>query len=531
LAPTTPTALPASSTLSSSSVAGTLALEWWLDPTNGLSMQNVTFTETSPGWKTGAVHKLAQYLQWRNLRLIFDGTAVPVPLNNAKYSEIAFINAVGDRSWDHKQFGFALTTQAFVDVADPRPAANVTYRVLVQYAYLFGMPATDQEPTHKAHAIKVFPTLTVTLDVNGTVPGTLPDIAADLKMQHAPVVTRNADPTTDQLGERLPAKSYNPTADGFWKPGNVVSFLGCDTNDASRPEPGVGTIVPNPPDWDNVFDYLVPGIRNEMFIDAVVYPRGTRGTRPSFTIPWSPANNPLTCYREPGQGEYDNIHITPYLGFDDPTTDDPSAPRAASNYPWIEAPLAADEVIHLHWRWGSSVPTQAQHNNTPPQGFMGWGDLPTTPGSPPPEANQLAGAPLIPPNQSLRLKVTRSDAVGDNTNDPSGSPAVMTTDAVTVWYMATSHQPAIGTASQFFGQGFALAMYLEMLGTWPKTLQNWELLTKNTFAHNYHNFRWTTTGGKQRIPFVQFGEPAISRNQLNIPGAPTNGSVTPSTGP
>jgi hypothetical protein len=541
-APSIPTALPVTPTLSSLLVAGTLALEWWLDPTNGLSIQNVTFTETSPAWKPGAVHTLAQYLQWCNLRLIFDGTAAPVPFTDPKsWIEVGMINGVGTRKSDSKQFGFALTLHLICTVDDPR-AVGVSYTVDIQYAYLFGMPKSDQEPSHSAHAIKVFPTLTVTLNVKGTVPGTLPDIAADLKMIHAPGVTRNADPVTDHSGQRLPDPSYKPTkptAGVFWDKGGVVSFLACDTNDPSRKEPGAGTIVPNPPDWDYVFDYLVPGIRQEMLIDAVVYPRGLRGTRPSFTIPWATAEtNPLMCYREPGQGEYDNIHITPYLGFDDPNTDDPSAPTAMSIFPWIEAPLAADEVIHLHWRWGSAIPTQAAHNNTDPKGFEGWQDQPAAPGSSPPLPNQIAGAPLIPPNQSLRIKVTCNNATGDNTNDPSSAPAAITKDAVVVWYMATAHQPAIGTPVQFFGQGFGLAMYMETIGKGRVlSLNNWELLVHNTFlgqtVPNYHDFRWNPTGGgKQRIPFVQFGEPAISRNQLSIPGAPKiSGPVLPKVGP
>jgi hypothetical protein len=527
LAPTTPTPLAVNPTLfnipksgSAIPLVGRLSLDWWLDPIAGLSMQNVQFTELI-GWNPGAVHVLAQSLQWRNLRLIFDGSPLSVDLTGA-CTGVALIDRVGTRSSDNKQFGFALTAQSIVvNVADPRPlAANVSYAVIVQHAYLFGMPAADQEPTHTVRAIKIYPTLTVSLIPYGTLPASMapPDIAADMKMVHAPKVTRDFDPTVNHEGQRLPTASYKPTAnndpkDIIWKPGGVVSYLGCDTNDESRPLPG-GKYVPTAPEWDRVFDYIIPGIRNEMIIDAVVYPRGARGKRPRFTIPWSPAmfvgsSIDMTCYREPGQGEYDNIHITPYLGFDDPTTDDPTAATAATNYPWIEAPLAADEAIHLHWRWGSAVPAGAQNVGVSPAEFMGWQDLPAASNSPPPRPNQIAGAPLIPPNQSLRIKVTcgpSAGAVGDNTNDPSSSsPAKMTTDAVTVWYMATAHQPSIGTYSQFFGQGFGLAMHMETLTSFVAEEDNWELLTYNLVKPNYHNFRWNSFG-QQRVPN---GEPAL----------------------
>jgi hypothetical protein len=426
------------------------------------------------------------------------------------------INGTGTRSSDNKQFGFALTAQSIAaGVADPRTAnPNVTYVVIAQHAYLFGMPFSDVEPTHHVHAIKVFPTLTVSLHAFGSVIGSppaivgaLPNIAADLKMTHAPTLTRNsAASNANPLGQRVADASYKPTADNFWKPNDVISFLGCDTNDDGRPKP----TFPNGPYWDFVFDYFIPGIRNETLIDAVVYPRGTRGTRPSFTIPWSPVQADLgflapglTCYREPGQGEYDNIHITPYIGFDDPMTDDPSHPTVlASKYPWIEAPVAADEVIHLHWRWGSAV------GSAPPADFLGWQDL--SAGSVP-LPNKVLRAPLIPPNQSLRIKVAAS--TDDTADPPSSTPLPMTTNAVTVWYMATAHHPAIGTYSQFFGQGFGLAMYLETLGYIEA---NWELLTHDVVKPNYHKVRWTgglASTGQQRVPN---GEPSLSRNKLSL---------------
>jgi hypothetical protein len=118
---------------------------------------------------------------------------------------------------------------------------------------------------------------------------------------------------------------------------------------------------------------------------------------------------------------------------------------------------------------------------------------------------ECVGAPLIPPNQSLRIKVTRCDAIGDNTNDPSASPATLTTDAVTAWYMATAHQPPIGSYSQFFWQGFGLAFHLETLSALVSD-DNWELLSHNTvllvgiLLNNYDFCR--NSSAKQRIPLT-----------------------------
>jgi hypothetical protein len=140
------------------------------------------------------------------------------------------------------------------------------------------------------------------------------------------------------------------------------------------------------------------------------------------------------------------------------------------------------------------------------------------------------GAPLIPPNHSLRIKVARSDSVGDNTNDPGATPAQMTTNAVTLWYMITAHQPPIGTYSQFFGQGFGLAMYLTPLDTPPlmRKETNSDLLTKGVSFPNYHSMRWHPTLHQQRVPN---GDSGLSRNMLNVPGAPSLATVTPATPP
>jgi hypothetical protein len=60
------------------------------------------------------------------------------------------------------------------------------------------------------------------------------------------------------------------------------------------------------------------------------------------------------------------------LGYDDPFQIQPTAP---TGIPLVEAPIAADEIIHMHWRWGSSNPRRA---GTHAKHFMGWSDEPNS---------------------------------------------------------------------------------------------------------------------------------------------------------
>jgi hypothetical protein len=540
---------------------GTYLAGWWVDPVFGLSIDTVRFIE---GTSTAIAHRVAERLQWRNLRLVFKGgslpaagVAVPVDLSG-RCSRILQILSPGERVSDCKLFACATIATSLVrGVVDPR--GGVKYDVSVGHAFFFAAPQNDLEPSGHVQVLKVYPMLSVKLIAHGT-PVSSPDIAADLKMVFAPQVNRDKDP--DQDGQRRPASQYADTSDKAWKKaiplplpptaGDVVVYSVCDTNDETRNLVGAGYPIPNPPDWDNLFDYIVPGATTEMAFDAVVYPRGPRSPnlagRPSFAIPWSPSDYSVTlpdsttvaglkCVREPGQGEYDNIHVSPYLGFDDPASGNPSS----GAYPLIEAPGAADEVIHMHWRWGRPAVAGADQVRVSSLPFKGWGDETD------PRPNQLEGAPLIPPNQSLRIKLGKfpSDDTSDPPDGSTAAPSAITKDAVTVWYMPTAHAPKIGTLTQFCGHGYALAVrlidYTNVIfvpvplspGTFiPRVdyLTNADFLGNplNPLKPSYHRNRWTYFGHQQRVPN---GDPKLSRNKLNIPGAPQLDSVIPAKPP
>jgi hypothetical protein len=360
---------------------GTWHAKAWIDTNWGLSLSDVQFRETAAG-TTQPIHHLARFLQWRNLRLIFEdvSTTVSLEVRTAKIKVISILPGGGKRLSDNKTFAWGINaTSTLEGIGDPRSAnANVTYNVEILHTYLIARPKTDQDPASAVLAIKVFPTLTISLQafrdrvpMSATGPSGLPapSIGADLKMVHGPKLTRDVDASVNHAGQRRPDRQYLPPLldpqlapappvpfgpfvpvdSPELGPGDVFAYASADSNDPARPNPAdipatwdpiVPFFSPQPAYWDVMFDYVNPWIRYEQAFDAVIFPRRSRALpRPRFDIHWRGASGLLACYREPGQGEYDNLHISPYLGFDDPVLPDPVTPTL---YPLVEAPLAAD---------------------------------------------------------------------------------------------------------------------------------------------------------------------------------------------
>src|SRR5262249_25804875 len=184
---------------------------------------------------------------------------ISVPLLASQCSGGFKISRPGVRK-DGKKFAAAVGATFRVQLTDPRNN-DFRYTVDIKEAFLLSAPAADQEPSGSAVAIKVYPTLEVSIASNNPTP---PSFAADLKMIFAPRLTRPDQHRPDSqfvpnLGEPDPRDT------------NVVSLF-CDTNNLARPVPGAG-FPPTPPFWSYVFDYAEPNLVFETAIDAVVFPR------------------------------------------------------------------------------------------------------------------------------------------------------------------------------------------------------------------------------------------------------------------
>lgn len=482
---------------------GSFQADWFLSASDGLTVTGVRYIQTAASPPTLEAHAVVEFMQWRHLRLIIDRGPTPfpvllVPLPDTSCSEAFLITLPGVRA-DGKVFAWAAGASfGPIHVPDPGTPATI-YTVVVSQAFLFGAPAADIEPSKSAVAVKVYPVLTVTVESSDPIGFPPPSFAADLRLLFAPRLTRD--------DQHRPAAQFPDTG----RRGTNVVNMFCDANDLTRGIPGGFT----KPTWDVVFDYGEPDLSNETEFDAVVFPRAQVQTNPyTLTGPVTSQLKILPCQRVGGQGEFDNIHIHPWVGFDDPSD---AANTGQTNIALIEAPLAADEVIHLHWRWGVPIPVAAATNThlTPTdrdtlarsfRGYSAQGD-----------ANVLDGGPLIPPSQSLRVKIAHPQ---HDVADATGGPLDPT--QTVVWYSPTFHVPANHGYTQFCGHGFSLAYRLKDLPT-PFFLpdqHNADLLDAPSLLLSYHELRWNS-GGAQRVPTAS-SLPGLSRNRLGTGSPPVD---------
>jgi hypothetical protein len=500
---------------------GRFQASWSFTIEGGLELRDLQFIqdtfygdeEPMPG---PPPHRLGELLQWRNHSLVLEREQsngppevverIPLVLfgdDPILYTDIlkiadAAIPELGERVLDgsersdHKPFAWGIMALFYPPLIEAPSGSGNKYLLEVTQTFLVSTPRADQEPSHHAVVIKVFPLLTVKIIPVVGDAAELPSFAADLKMVFAPRLTRD-----DQHRPTTPVDFYLPPE--RWNT-NVVGVY-TDTNDADRPTP---TPPFGGPNWDIVFDYMQPEMTHETAFDAVLYPRTLTNTKPFFVF-WPGADPPTTAgtpgvlrvLRAPGQGEFDNVHIHPYVGFDDPANSGATGDRSRA---LVEAPLAADEVIHMHWRWGTA-PRDSAHVEE----FMGYSDQG--------KAHSQLGAPMIPLNQSLRIKVGRND------DNPEASEQLLDPGATAVWYRAMAHRARVDPREanlpfQFSENGYGLAYHLDTLEGFTD-VTNRMLLGAPFPDISYHSFRWKSTSGVplQRAPSAS-DIPELGRNRL-----------------
>jgi hypothetical protein len=243
--------------------------------------------------------------------------------------------------------------------------------------------------------------------------------------------------------------------------------------------------------WHTVFDYVRTDNTTELEFLAVPGPTHANfaATR-SATLQWPTAANPVwqravtrTITKVPRQGDYDNIHLHGDMGAYGTTT-----------LPLMMAPICAHACFHLHWRWANTnwftylaktawpmleeamrlaseaawdtaswpppmVPVvqglkllhampgtysnaaDVAHAIVEPSEYQGWtSNLRTA------RSGKKSGAPLIPPNQELRLSLTR-----DGTTSAVSPTQALNATEKSVWCRFTCTGPFISGERQVFG--------------------------------------------------------------------------------
>lgn len=185
----------------------------------------------------------------------------------------------------------------------------------------------------------------------------------------------------------------------------IGSLLITDSND-------VGVDLPDMPLWCPLFAYgeADPHLRIHEPIRMVDRRKIVRHPDPLKPSPVKRYDELWHGYvaqlkKQPRQGEFDNVHLSPHLSLDaawvswkefDARENDtverhlvlkPADRKRLRLDDLVMAPICAHDCFHLHTRWGTL--RVFDFNN-------GWGDTMDSP-------YQVAGAPMVPPNQDVDL--------------------------------------------------------------------------------------------------------------------------------
>jgi hypothetical protein len=213
----------------------------------------------------------------------------------------------------------------------------------------------------------------------------------------------------------------------------IRNILFTDTNESRLVLPIVGNVAP--PYWNYIFDYYkvndiapneehvmvdrslarraIAGATQHLFVGG---PYGMPPPAPAMSFldyrPLQPAsmasNHPdhvfvymdVTFGKVAGQGAFDSIHWAPGMKAYPLLVSDPAYSSSAWR-PWLEsipmAPFCEHDCLHTHWRWGESW-QHAPDRIAPNKSLLGGFDARGRPYA-------TIGAPMVPPNQDVRIKV------------------------------------------------------------------------------------------------------------------------------
>lgn len=175
---------------------------------------------------------------------------------------------------------------------------------------------------------------------------------------------------------------------------------------------------PNPlfPSWDILFDYFDRNAALASQVLTVVNPAlGARRTIGSaLASPRKELNRsteryqPTLLVKEPRQGAFDSTHISPPMLAGPialPSLGPLPSPGAIPATPVTMAPVCSHDCFHMHWRWSRQFTGQPQ---------LGWGAA---------GPYSEAGAPMVHPNQTVRLATTRGAPAVDYRASAAAHPA------------------------------------------------------------------------------------------------------------
>jgi hypothetical protein len=437
-----------------------------------------------------------------------------------------------------KQYRIGVKLTAWFLVAD-------AYAVEATFSLVLKDKAADIDPGGAALACKLYPQLslrhvrppvppegppaelpavealrgTVSVWCNNTIPASMHHelMAVDEHLAHMATGANAATAITDANdGPRdatydgpLPPMSFKQLvqSEAHWVSGRKLAGLELTT----EPETLAATlyrwhrrgwVAQVLPHWSWLFDYVIPTLGGTSeFVAVYAAHETTRGGAAAAeprtdSVRWPPSDRQaspphayeLTVRKVPRQGAYDNVHVAALMGDDE------------QGRPITSAPFCADKCLHVHWRWGL-IPTEGAATPFP---FHGWGTGRLDSG-----AHTVRGAPLIPPNQHLDIRVHK-EAAG----------------LAGIDYKVTAWRPGRGEAQVLLEQGISFAfaysgLRLDKVGALATALDLQQfsptfLGVRRLFHRVYPVIRWFDTAGEMVVGNVQ-----------QIPGPPTSTDSLP----
>jgi hypothetical protein len=194
--------------------------------------------------------------------------------------------------------------------------------------------------------------------------------------------------------------------------GNVLSFF-TDSNTSTEDGRERGTLPAPFPNWSFMFDHHRPHVTTNIEVTGVYGPGGdaqweeryANSRTREYIWPEVQTRTPpfaITLTKLPRQGAYDNFHTHGWMDeVHGGGAHSGGGHGGMSGQPMVHAPFCAEACFHLHWRWSPFAASAA----VSPHRFYGWGNTRNSR-----FAHTIAGAPLIPPNQHLRLAMTHPSA-------------------------------------------------------------------------------------------------------------------------
>jgi hypothetical protein len=304
-------------------------------------------------------------------------------------------------------------------------------------------PASDFDPGGVPLALKTYPQIQFKWSKRPGVNKVVKSFAGTVRIVANPKHFHYETPMSGMAmgASNFHAHTLRNDASCFADSNSSVDYSGSETI-MKRPDVEVVVASLAKPTWATVFDYYYPhivtndpGNREREFVAVHGPLAGNQAKARKMYVRHLVESGPdkyhdMFITKYPRQGGYDNIHVTGYMGKHTGFAEQAAIQRnllaiynaqggaSQDSYPYehypgqldvadiaaedvVAAPFCGTDCFHMHWRWSllsdsiANTPGLYQFYRITPANYRGWSAT---------ASHVDLGAPLIPPNQELRIR-------------------------------------------------------------------------------------------------------------------------------